>query len=357
MSAFAKCSSLNSIVLSNTVSYIGERAFEACTNLNNIQLSSNIEVINKHLFEGCISLKYISLPQNITKIAYKAFCNNSSLVQLTIPDNVVEIEEYAFSNCCGLSEIVLPQCLTKIPKGCFDGCTNINDIVIPANVNIIESLAISRCHKITSISFPISVEDIEEYAISDCKNLQSVFFSKTIDLASNSLYNLPAIKNIWIPQGTLEYFEDKLYNSYCKDFLKELENEEAVVLLNLAKAHYAGIGVAQNKIQAILYFQQASNKGSAEASYILAELYIKGEILAKDLDSALIYYTKAALSCYRDSRQKVDALQAEIAQSHIVHTDENSVNLLLHDENHFFSSNKQYDDDVIAKYSDFDFDD
>ena len=54
-------------------------------------------------FYGCSSLESIILPNSITTIEDDAFCGCSSLTSITIPSSVTLIESNAFQNCSSLA--------------------------------------------------------------------------------------------------------------------------------------------------------------------------------------------------------------------------------------------------------------
>ena len=93
------------------------------------------------------------------------------------------------------------------------------------------------------------------------------------------------------------------------DRIVERDNEELTILTNLAKAYELGVDVQKYIVQAVLYYTQAADKGSAEAAYTLAGWYAKGEILPQDTDKALQLYNQAAKSGYKDAKQQAEDLQ------------------------------------------------
>ena len=90
--AFYECSSLQSIIIPNSVTSIGERAFS-----------------------GCTSLKSINMPNSVTSVGDNAFSKCSNLYSVTIGEGIELIGDYAFSYCGMLTEV---YCLAKdVPRG------------------------------------------------------------------------------------------------------------------------------------------------------------------------------------------------------------------------------------------------
>ena len=84
--AFSNKQYLVSVIIPESVSWIGEYAFSGSLNITKIQLPEKLMYINNNCFENCQSLK-----------------------EINIGTNVVEIKDYAFRNCYGLEEIVIPE--------------------------------------------------------------------------------------------------------------------------------------------------------------------------------------------------------------------------------------------------------
>ena len=146
--AFFKCSSLTSIVISNSVVSIGDNAFKGCNSLSNVVI-----------------------PNSVTTIEAGAFWDCSSLTSIVIPNSVVSIEDYTFMDCCSLLNIVIPDSVTSIEICAFSGCCSLSSVVIPNSVVSIGGSAFSGCSSLTSIVIPNSVVSIGDSAFEDCRFL------------------------------------------------------------------------------------------------------------------------------------------------------------------------------------------
>ena len=110
--AFSSCIKLENVTIPDSVVHIGESAFSSCSSLNDISLPKYISEIKDGTFYGCSSLTAITIPENVTSIGDWAFNHCEMLSSVTIPKNVISIGEEAFFNCYSLSEIRIlnPQC-------------------------------------------------------------------------------------------------------------------------------------------------------------------------------------------------------------------------------------------------------
>ena len=117
--AFYRCSSLESIVIPEGVTSIGERAFRDCT-LTSITIPESVTSIGVGAFSYC-HFASIVIPDGLTNIADFAF-SWCPLKSITIPDSVTSIGEYAFDGCSSLTSITIPDSITSINEDAFDNC-------------------------------------------------------------------------------------------------------------------------------------------------------------------------------------------------------------------------------------------
>ena len=96
--AFA-ASGLTSIVIPDSVSYIGNYAFRSCTNLEKIIIPDSVRTIREGTFYGCSWLSEINIPDGVTSIEKEAFAWCMSISQINIPASVTSIGKDVFYWC------------------------------------------------------------------------------------------------------------------------------------------------------------------------------------------------------------------------------------------------------------------
>ena len=129
--AFEYCSSLQQIIIPDSVTSIGKWAFEGCSSLQQIIISDSVASIGDYAFTGCKSLRQIVIPDSVTPIGDFAFSYCQSLQQIVIPDSVASIGDYAFTGCKSLQQIVIPDSVTSIGNCAFEWCASLQQILIP----------------------------------------------------------------------------------------------------------------------------------------------------------------------------------------------------------------------------------
>lgn len=214
--AFAGCSSLTSINISNGLESIGYGAFARCTSLKNIILPDTVKSIGASAFEGCSGLTGIVLSNHLESIGPETFKDCSSLIFVSVPDSISSIGERAFENCSDLESITLPQGLKIIENNLFEGCEALRHIELPESIQIIKRMSFWGCEKLQSISFPSTLESIEEVAFNYCRLLEKVDLSKCTNLQTierSTFYACSGIKSIVFP-ASLSSIEKEAF-SYC----------------------------------------------------------------------------------------------------------------------------------------------
>ena len=123
--AFANCNSLCYVILSDSLTQIGDFAFSSDTTLVKVNVPEG--QIGCCSFMGCSKLKDVKLG-NVTVIGESAFLDCTSLKEITIPESVIEIKGEAFAGCSKLQIVRVFSRKTKIANNAFDDNTIIEYI-------------------------------------------------------------------------------------------------------------------------------------------------------------------------------------------------------------------------------------
>ncbi|MBE7005387.1 MAG: hypothetical protein E7425_14115 [Ruminococcaceae bacterium] len=213
-SPFYNNQQINTVVIQNGVTSIGERAFEHCNKLKNVTIPSSVSSIGKYAFQLCLDIETITIPSSVTSIEEGAFRDCIQLLEVTIPASVTSIGEYAFMGCFSLmsitvsensnyfssmddvlfnkakteliqcactksGEYTVPSTVSSIREGAFYYCKRLTSVRIPSGVSSIGGFTFFACVSLTSIYLPRSVVSIEALSFSDCNSLADVYYTGT----------------------------------------------------------------------------------------------------------------------------------------------------------------------------------
>lgn len=181
-SAFADCTSLESITIPTGVATIDSYCFKGCTALEQISLPASLTKINSEAFSGCTLLKTVTISDKaaLETLGDKAFQNCESLESFTLPASIKSVGTSAFAGCKAMTTFTMAsgiQKLTKIGTSAFAGCASLTSIEIPASITSVGSSAFAGCTSLTTVNFPAKVTQIGSYCFDGCTQLASATFA------------------------------------------------------------------------------------------------------------------------------------------------------------------------------------
>lgn len=239
--AFENCTSVNSIVIPDSVKTIGFAAFYNCTNLQRIsipfvgekydgsgktnfgyifgasnanynssyvpaslatvEISSETDIDNS-AFKNCstITTLYLNKVNNIGADAFSD-CKNLSAVYINSIDDWCNISfenrwsnpfYYAqdlYLNNTLTTEIELPDNLGVISNYAFYNFKNVTKFVLPVSLSSIGNSAFANCEGITEINIPSSILNISSSTFENCTSLTSVIIPASVIRISPSAFN------------------------------------------------------------------------------------------------------------------------------------------------------------------------
>ena len=128
-----------STIGTKTVTRIGERAFRPESHrvqknvyraLESIMLPDTIEYIGAEAFANCKSLKEIKLPSSLLSIGHSAFENCESLKEIILPSNLRSVSPHLFAKCSNLEKCVFLSQTTHLSQGAFYDCKKLSQLVV-----------------------------------------------------------------------------------------------------------------------------------------------------------------------------------------------------------------------------------
>jgi len=203
--AFKNCTSIVSVTIPDSVSYIGDNAFLLCKNLERIDIPDSVTYIGSNIFDRCVSLREANIPTGLSSVPVGMFWECISLEYIDIPENITNIGNSAFYGCTNLESINLPEAVNRIGGSAFARCERLTSIVIPDNVTEIGQDAFSYCISLESIKMPDGVKRISEGLFCECKNLNSVIMPEGVTIIDGWAFQECAnLANIDLPDSLME---------------------------------------------------------------------------------------------------------------------------------------------------------
>lgn len=94
-----------SVVIPDSVTFIGDGAFGSCTSLTSVTVGNGVTELYD-TFVCCFNLESVTLGENVTVIGDSTFAYCFALTSIDIPASVARIERRSFSYCFALSSMV-----------------------------------------------------------------------------------------------------------------------------------------------------------------------------------------------------------------------------------------------------------
>jgi len=165
---------LESITFSAVTTKFGISAFENAKSLKTVTFAADSLLstlgalvddadkrIESNLFRGTTSLETIVIPNTVREIGHHAF-ENSSVANIvmtdpTAPSDLQTIGDYAFANCEGLVEFEHLSNIINIGTGAFYQCFNLEKAELGENLETLSAMAFGFCNKLDKAYIPAKV--------------------------------------------------------------------------------------------------------------------------------------------------------------------------------------------------------
>lgn len=177
-SKFENNTSLTTVIIDNSVKYIGENAFKKCKNLKEIEIPNSVVSIKKEAFNGCESLNKIEIPNSVASIDEGAFSGCTNLKEVKISNSITIIKKLVFLDCENLTKIEIPEYVMTISEHAFYFCKNLKEIKMLNGVKFIRYNAFGYCKSLRKIEIPKSVTFIDKDAFKNCSDELYIYCNK-----------------------------------------------------------------------------------------------------------------------------------------------------------------------------------
>ena len=105
---------------------LGDAAFARCTKLKKVHITETIQHMGTGVFEGCTALRYVRYRDGaLTDVAAQSFYGCTALQTVVFENEITSIGNFAFAECSSLKRLEIPKSVTYISKTAFRNDTEL----------------------------------------------------------------------------------------------------------------------------------------------------------------------------------------------------------------------------------------
>lgn len=217
--AFADCTKLATIKLSNNITELGKDAFRNCP-VSSIVIPASLKTVGYGIVEGGpfqgSGLVSATIAEGSTAIPTGILFGCKKLENIVIPNSVKIIEDYALADT-GLKTITLPLELKSIGEGAFSSNAYLETIVIPDSVKEVGVYAFTGCTMLRNVTLPRGTKTFR-IAFSKCTGLEEVFIPNTVNYANSMFADCSSLRKVILEEGIKEVSTQMFYG--CNNLLE-----------------------------------------------------------------------------------------------------------------------------------------
>ena len=191
-SAFAYCSSLETVIFLCDIKEIPAYAFYNCGKLTNVQIPGSVEKIGDYAFMET-DVRSITIGENVQSIGFESFRNCESLTEINFAEHSAldTIGQAAFAGCVSLKEVTMPDTVRVLKNSAFVGCSSLTTVYVSAGLEVMEGYVFSAAPSLTTFVMGDGAKMLGDYA----------FYTPA---GNNGFYYHNSLKNVTIPES-VEY--------------------------------------------------------------------------------------------------------------------------------------------------------
>lgn len=256
---------LRTVVLSDTITYLGDYSIAYCYNLRTLYVPSSVTGIGANVFEGCYNVTVychegsamhtyaqekdlnfklvsdqaftyevtedgavitgfdgfqanIAIPQELDGYPVvglgNAFNGNQFIHTVTLPEGLVYLADNAFSNS-SIASVTFPSTLETIGTQAFYSCSNLESVSIPATVQTLGDQAFQQCENLKEVV--LGAKTIGNAAFSSCYSLSSLTLLPGVEHIGDNAFSGLSLTSVTLPDTVVSLGSYAFSNNALED--------------------------------------------------------------------------------------------------------------------------------------------
>ena len=238
---------------------VADQAYYKNRDIKSITLAEGISEVGQFAFSRS-SLEEIVLPDTLVNISFGAFYYCDRLLEVELPSSVMNVEPKAFAKTAwveefpetgetflisggvlvsyngSLKEVVIPDGVRVIAAEAFLGRDEIETVSFPGSLKVIGEAAFSECRNLRKISLQPGIEKIKDRAFSGCDFLQQVVLPETLKEIGLKAFDREVLYQGQAPVQTYEYSATRPVNDSYRIYPTKLDPGVTVTGIDAARA-------------------------------------------------------------------------------------------------------------------------
>ena len=268
--AFYDETKMETMILPETLTSIGDQAFSGCDALTEIR-GGRLEAITENAFVGCENLRTVEGldPHAVRTVDYDYFdcrdyivtdgsgqwryytdaegwavllgpAEGVEITKCVIPETldghpVGRIDSWAFSEQASITSVVFPEGLYAIGRGAFSGtgitaltfptslrrveesafynCTRLKSLVFPASVVQWGNRVFSGCEAVTKVTIEDGVTKLPDYIFQEMEKLTAITIPASVRSVGKDAFASTGLKKVTLPATVAEWGESVFYHA------------------------------------------------------------------------------------------------------------------------------------------------
>ena len=256
-----KLSGLKSVIITDAVRFIGERAFSDCSSLESVTICGSggaMQYINDYAFENCARLKCVRFIDTAIEIASNAFDNCESLETVIVPPVTSDLRRLQYRNVFSkfrnveihampVESIVRKKRMEKSKISDFDGLarkwSEMHDddnpllvieersgrrlLVLPPGTKEMPENAFADAQWFDEIIWPEGLEKIGDHAFARCNLYHDLYLPEGLKEIGRGAFESCEVNGVCLPR-TLKVIGERAFRN-CRR-LEDIHTEQGIAL-------------------------------------------------------------------------------------------------------------------------------